>query len=266
MQSGITEIILPRDQTLEQKLAFARDCGYKGYEVALRQEVIEADAATRLQEIRKMQKLAQQYGLTYTSAVQRLNHPMDLFTNNEEIRSKAIAALPRLLEAAGELGVDTILLHPGQLPEDVPYDIGYQRVREGVMNAAEAAEKNKVNIGIENVWNKFFMSPLELRDFIDEIGSDYVGSYFDTGNVVLFGYPEHWIRILGKRIKKVHVKDFKRKGYEWTQLMDGDVNWPATMQALRDYVGYDQALIQEVGGAPDVARECVNRIEKIISL
>lgn len=101
---------------------------------------------------------------------------------------------------------------------------------------------------MENVWNKFLLSPVEFRDFIDEIDSDSVGAYLDVANILVFGYPEQWVRILGKRIKKVHVKDFKCSignidGF--TTLLAGDLNWPATMKALKE-VGYQGYLVGEI--------------------
>ena len=105
----------------------------------------------------------------------------------------------------------------------------------------EIAEKYDIKIGIENVWNKFLLSPLEFRVFIDKIDSPYVGAYFDVGNVLLTGYPEHWIRILGSRIKKVHFKDYRREpgGFgSFVDLLSGDVNYPAVMDAFAD-VGYN---------------------------
>lgn len=266
MKPAITEIILPRTQSLEENLAYAAECGYEGFEVGLRDNVVFADAAARSQEIKRMQKLAADNGLEYTSATQRLSSvTTNMITNDDEVRAKSVETFRKLLESAAELGVDTVLLHPGQLTEDVRYDVGYQHVRDCCMQIAETAEKVKVNLGLEIVWNKLFYSVLEMRDLIDSIGSDYVGVYFDTGNVVQFAYPEHWISILGKRIKKVHVKDFRRKGNEWVQLMDGDVNWNNVMKALREDLHYDDYLIQEVGGG-DMGRECVDRIKKIIAL
>ncbi len=122
------------------------------------------------------------------------------------------------------------------------------RVREAMQELVPVAEKNKVAIGIENVWNKLFLSPVELRDFIDSFGSEYLGSFFDVGNVLLTGFPEQWIRILGKRIKKVHVKDYRKSvgtidGF--VDLLEGSVNWPEVMKALRE-VGYNDYLIAEM--------------------
>lgn len=122
----------------------------------------------------------------------------------------------KMLEFASYLDVDTILVIPGTVDvffnprvEVIPYDVAYERAFEVIKECIPVAEEYKVTIGLENVWNKFLLSPLEFRDFVDKFNSEYVGAYFDVGNVLLTGYPEHWIRILNKRIKKVHIKDFR---------------------------------------------------------
>lgn len=130
----------------------------------------------------------------------------------------------------------------------VTYDLAYQRTREGLQALGPVAEELDVYIGLENAWDKFLLSPLELRRLIDEVACGYVRAYFDVANVLISGYPEHWIAILGQRITKVHVKDFKLSvgtinGF--CNLLEGDVNWPAVVQALRE-LAYDDYLVAEV--------------------
>ena len=123
----------------------------------------------------------------------------------------------------------------------IPYDVAYDRALEEIKKLVPVAEEYGVEIGIENVWNKMLLSPLEMRQFIDSVGSDMVGVYFDTGNVVFSGYPEHWINILGKRIKKVHFKDYRRNPgglNAFVDLLAGDVDWKAVMAAFKN-VGYE---------------------------
>ena len=156
---------------------------------------------------------------------------------------------------ASQLGASGILVVPGAVEiffnpaaEIVPYDVAMKRVEEVMKELAPVAEKNKVAIGIENVWNKMFLSPLEARDVLDRVGSEYVGWFFDVGNILALGFPEQWIRILGKRIKKVHVKDFRRAvgtADGFVDLLEGDVNWPEVVKALKE-VGYDDFLIAEM--------------------
>jgi len=127
---------------------------------------------------------------------------------------------------------------PGKVMD---YVTCYERSLESIQKVKAYAEQYKVEIGLENVWNKFLLSPMEMRDFIDKVGSEYVGSYLDIGNTLANGFPEHWIRALGKRIKKVHFKDYRVEAgglHGFVDLLAGDVNYPAVMEALKE-VGYD---------------------------
>ena len=171
-------------------------------------------------------------------------------------RTIRLSRAPRMgLAAAPLLGTAAILLIPGAVEvffmpdsEVSPYDVAYDRALELVKSLVPSAEKHGVHIGIENVWNKMFMSPLELAGFIDAAGSPWVGSYFDVGNVVKFGYPEQWVRILGKRIKRVHFKDYRiDAGFPqgFVDLLAGEVNWPEVMKAFRE-VGYDGWVAPEM--------------------
>ena len=139
---------------------------------------------------------------------------------------------------------------------DVSYADAYQRSQAEIRKAIPLAEELGVKIAIENVWNHFLLSPIEAARYVDEFNSPWVGWHFDVGNVINFGWPEHWIRILGKRIQKLHIKEFSRekannqglgKGFN-VEFLKGDNNWPAVMQAL-DEIGYDGWGIAEQGGA-----------------
>ncbi|MCD6352057.1 MAG: sugar phosphate isomerase/epimerase, partial [Armatimonadetes bacterium] len=139
----------------------------------------------------------------------------------------------------------------------VPYDVCYQRSKEAIEELIPAAAETGVKLGLEPVWNMFLLSPLEWREFVDSFNSEWVSVYFDVGNVLLTGFPEQWIPILGSRITRVHVKDFKRSvgtldGF--CHLLEGDVNWPAVMAALRE-AGYDGWLTAEVGPQSPYAPE-----------
>jgi hexulose-6-phosphate isomerase len=127
------------------------------------------------------------------------------------------------------------------------------------------ARKMRVVIGIENVWNKFLLSPLEFSRYVDEFDSSWVQAYFDVGNVILFGYAQDWIRTLGKRIVRIHLKDFKRRGYKWTNLREGDVNWREVRRAF-DEIGYRGYTTTELGGGDEAyLRDLSERIELIIA-
>ena len=160
--------------------------------------------------------------------------------------------LEAMIQIASWLGAKTHLTIPGAvevffLPERPIQDYQgvWDRATEGLRAVLPLAQEKGVRLGIENVWNKFLLSPLEFAAYIDEFDSPWVQAYFDVGNVVLFGYPEDWIRTLNKRIHKVQVKDFKREGYVWNSLpYEGDVNWPEVRKALQE-IGYTGYITEE---------------------
>jgi len=124
---------------------------------------------------------------------------------------------------------------------------------------------DKCAIGVENVWNRFMLSPREAAQLVDEVGSQWVGIYLDTANMMAYGYPEQWIKALGGRIKKVHFKDFARRDHKFTDLLDGDTDWPAVVGELRA-IGYDDAVIHEVGGDFDAQVETAKRMRQIVAM
>ena len=214
----------------------------------------------------KVKALAVKCGIELYSLISLLCWDYPLTSNDSAVRDKAKSVVKKQIELAHYLGCDTVLVVPGYVGVDfvpgsevVDYVVAYERAMAVVEELKAYAEEMQVSVGIENVWNKFLLSPLEMRDFIDKAASSYVGSYFDVGNVLYCGYPEQWIKILGERIikvkilgsriKKVHFKDFKRSigtidGF--VDLLEGDVNYPAVMKALQE-VGYDGWVTAEVG-------------------
>ena len=166
--------------------------------------------------MREVKKQATESGIELYSVASGLYWNYFLNDTDEAIRSKAQDIVKKQLETAAILGCDSILVIPGCVNAEfaapgkvMDYETCYNRSLESIMKVKQYAEEYKVNIGLENVWNKFLLSPVEMRDFIDKIGSDYVGSYLDIGNTLANGFPEHRIRTLGNRIKKVHFKDYR---------------------------------------------------------
>lgn len=235
-------------------MQLAKKAGFEAIELAVAEEG-ELTLNSTKKNARSVLRMAQKVGIRLSSLITLLLWEHPLTSNDEKVRQRAKDIIKKMLELARHLEVDTILVVPGAVDicfkpgaEIVPYDITYERSLKALTECAQIAEKYKVSIGIENVWNKFLLSPLEMRDFIDKIGSEYVGSYFDVGNVLLTGYPEQWIRILDKRIKKIHIKDFKLSVGNingFCNLLEGDVNWPEVVKALRD-IGYNGPITAEV--------------------
>lgn len=232
----------------------AKAAGFEAVELAMGMEG-EITLDSREEDLKKIAETAEEVGIEISSLATGLYWEYNFSSGDPAKVEMARNVTLKMLEAAKYIGVDTILAIPGSVDvffdpsaEVVPYDVVWQRVTDALKELAPVAESFKVNIGIENVWNKFLLSPIEMMYFIDSIGSDYVGVYFDVGNVMPFGYPEQWIRVLGKRIKRVHFKDFKRacgtvEGF--CDLLEGDVNWPAVVDAL-DEIGYDSFVTAEM--------------------
>lgn len=173
-------------------------------------------------------------------------------------RERALADLKTALRQCREMGGGSVLLVPGVVNRTTAYDDVWKRSQEVIRQAIPTAEDMKVQIAIENVWNQFIMSPMEAVRYLEEINHPLVGWYFDTGNIVTYGWPEQWVRILGKRIFRIHLKDYSRKkrddqglwkGFD-VELGEGDVDWAAVMKAL-DEVGYDGWCTAEVTGGDE---------------
>jgi hexulose-6-phosphate isomerase len=170
------------------------------------------------------------------------------------------------LRSAKALGADTVLLVPAVVKENVSYSDAYKRSQECIRKLLPLAEELNIVIAVENVWNKFLLSPLEFARYVDAFDSPWLKAYFDVGNVIIYGYAQDWIRTLGKRIVKIHLKDFKRKGYLWTNLLDGDVNWKEVRLAL-DEIGYHGFMTTELrGGDEAYLRDLSGRIDKIVAM
>lgn len=246
MKKGISIWSFP-NQPLKDSFALAKMAGFDGVEVAL-DETGEINLNSTEEELLAIKKSAEECGIELYSVASGLYWSYWLTDDDASIREKAKSIVKKQLEVAKILGCDTILVLPGCVNAEfndpnkiVDYKVAYQRSLDAINELKGYAEELKVNIGLENVWNKFLVSPMEMNDFIEKIGSDYVGSYFDVGNVLFNGYPEHWIRILGNKIKKVHFKDFRTNPgglNSFVDILAGDVNYPEVMKALEE-VGYD---------------------------
>ncbi len=254
MKKGISIWSFPAG-SLAESFALAADAGFEGVEVALDEAAGEITLASTEKELREVKKQATESGIELYSVASGLYWNYFLNDTDEAIRSKAQDIVKKQLETAAILGCDSILVIPGCVNAEfaapgkvMDYETCYNRSLESIMKVKQYAEEYKVNIGLENVWNKFLLSPVEMRDFIDKIGSDYVGSYLDIGNTLANGFPEHWIRTLGNRIKKVHFKDYRTEAgglHGFVDLLAGDVNYPAVMEELKR-AGYDGWVTAEM--------------------
>jgi L-ribulose-5-phosphate 3-epimerase len=246
VKKGINSWSFKEGMPVKECIFLAKKAGFQGIELSLNDTGV-ISLESREKDLLDIKAYAETVEIELPSVASGLYWSYPLTSQIKARRDKAKDIVKKQLETAAILGADTILVVPGAVGVDfipdaevVSYDKAYENALESLIELKAAAESYKVSIGIENVWNKFLLSPLEMRDFIDKIDSPYIGSYFDVGNVLYSGYPEQWIRILGERIKKVHFKDFRRSignlsGF--VDLLAGDVNYPEVMKAF-DEIGY----------------------------
>ncbi len=242
------------DWDLKEKMLLARDAGFDGFEIDLSGDG-PLNLETSQAEIDEIAQLAKEVGITLSGLATGMYWEYNPASSRRETRAQARRILEKQIRSASQLRIDAILVVPGSVGadfipdcEEVPYDAAWKRATAFVGQAIPLAEEMGVTIGIENVWNKFLLSPLEMNRFIDQFDSKSVGAYFDAGNALANGYPEHWIPILGERICRVHVKDYRRavgsvNGF--VDLLSGDVNWPAVVQAL-SAIGYEGWVAAEM--------------------
>jgi len=250
MKVGLSGIITPREWSFAETVQQARAAGYAALEVVIADEG-ELAMSTTEDELQTLAGIAADEGIELASVCPLVREaPKDIMTNDDKVRADSMETIKRCIDVTRGLGVDTMLLTIGALSDDLYYNEAYANSLQALQRLAPYAEQMQVNVAVEYVWNKFLLSPMEFARFCDEVGSHRVGLFFDTGNMVVFGYPQHWVRICGPHVMQVHFKDFKRQGYQWTPLLEGDVNFPAVMAELRK-IGYDGALLSEV--SPGIA-------------
>ncbi|CAM4208302.1 sugar phosphate isomerase/epimerase [Paenibacillus alkaliterrae] len=254
MKKGINIWSFKEGTSIGECIQLAKKAGFDGIELSLN-ETGELGLQATDKDVREIRARLDEAELEIAGLATGLYWSYPMTSGDTAKRSKAIDVCKKQLELAAALGVDAILVIPGAVGVDfipgaevIDYDRAYERALESIGELVPFAESAGVAIAIENVWNKFLLSPLEMRSFIDAHGSSFVGSYFDVGNVVHSGYPEHWIRILGHRIKKVHFKDYRRQAgglHGFVDLLAGDVDYPAVMKALES-IGYDNYVTAEM--------------------
>lgn len=254
MKSAISAWSFPFSMPLEEKLRLAATAGFKGFEIDLTTNG-PVNLLSDAKSLAATRQQVEKHGLQLSGLATLLYWEANAASNNSQSRARAAEILERQLHVAADLGIDTILVVPGAVGVDfipncevVPYDLAYTRALHFIRNAVPLAERLGVTIGIENVWNKFLLSPREMASFIDECNSPRVRAYLDVANTLAFGYPEHWISILGPRIARVHFKDYRRQvgtADGFVELLSGDVNWPAVVRSLRQ-AGYDGWCAAEI--------------------
>lgn len=252
-----------------EKFQVLRDCGFEGVEM-------DCPTPTPIDEILAAQEKS---GLKIHGLVDSVHWKWHLNCPAEEVRLKGREALEQCLRDGKRYGITSVLLVPAVVNPQQPYDEAWTLTQAEIRKALPLAKETGIAIAVENVWNNFLLSPLEAARYVDEFNDPMVRFHFDIGNVINYGYPDQWIRILGPRIAKLHIKDFSRKkrdneglwkGFE-VELGDGDAGWAAVMKALDD-IGYSTApagnwATAEVGGGDRKRlRQVSDQMDKIFAM
>jgi hexulose-6-phosphate isomerase len=246
--------MLPERPSLEDRFRLARDVGFEGVEAPPMSEA----------EAEKTRAAAEKAGVRIHSVIYG-GWDAPLSDPSAEVAQRGRKEVEAALRCAKALGADNVLLVPAVVNAKTRYVDAYERSQRQIRSLIPLAERLKVTIAVEEVWNNFLLSPLEFARYIDEFSSPWVQAYFDVGNVVAFAWPEDWIRTLGRRIRRVHLKDFKRDSRQFVNLRDGDVNWPEVRRAFIE-VGFNGYMTCELGGGAEAyLRDVSARVDKIIA-
>jgi L-ribulose-5-phosphate 3-epimerase len=261
MKKALYVSMLPKELGYRERFQLAKDCGFDGIEVGtigdpkVAEEIKDAAAKT---------------GLEVHSVMNADHWRYPLSSADPAVVAKSVAGMETSLRNAKLWGADSVLLVPAVVNPETGYQDAWTRsqkvVRERIL---PLATELKVVVGMEEVWNKFLLSPLEMARYVDEFASPYVQAYLDVGNMLFYGYPQDWIRTLGKRIHRVHLKDFrfdrKTDKIEWKNLGEGDVDWPEVRKAFSE-VGYAGWVTAELeGGDAAYLKDVAARIDRFLA-
>jgi hexulose-6-phosphate isomerase len=259
-RKSVLASMLPKGPWLE-RFTIARNAGFVGVEMHTTPDQAEAEQA---------RDAAEKTGLKIHSVMNADHWRFPLSSADPEIVSKSVAGMETSLRNAKLWGAGAVLLVPAVVNGETSYADAWKRSQQVIrQRILPLAAKLEVIVAIEEVWNKFLLSPLEMARYVDEFESRWVQAYFDVGNVVFYGYPEDWIRTLGKRIVRLHLKDFRldrSKGvFEWKNLGEGDIDWIAVRKALAD-IGYDGYMTTEIsGGDAAYLKNVSDRIDRFLA-
>lgn len=257
--------MIKEDLSLTDKFKLIKDLGFDGVEL---NSPVEFTIAEILEAKAKS-------GIELPSVVNKDHWAMPLSDPDAEVREKIIKSVGQSLQDVKDLGGDTVLVVPGVVNEKVSYEQAYNTAINSIRELIPYAEKTGMQVALENVWNNFLLSPIEAKRFVDEINHPLIGWYFDIGNVLRYGWPEHWIYTLNKRIMKLHIKEYSRElmntkglweGFN-VELLEGDINWADVMKAVSDIGHQGGWLTAEVNGGDRVRlKDISERMDKIIKM
>ncbi|MCS7192512.1 MAG: sugar phosphate isomerase/epimerase [Armatimonadetes bacterium] len=265
MKKGICLGCVVPDWDLEKRIALIKDAGYDGF---------ESHHPESEEEAKQVKVLAEKHGLVVHSLMCGTHWQFPLSAPDDETRKKAIEGVEQALNFAAVMGAEGVLVVPAVVNEATDYKTAWELSMQSLTQLIPIAKRLGVQMWIENVWNRFLLSPLEFAAYIDELnakansdGDGLIGAYFDVGNILAYGFSQQWIRLLGKRIKRVHVKDFVVGEHRFVYLLQGDVNWREVIKALHE-IGYDGWLTAELPpyrwASDQMVRDTAQHIERII--
>lgn len=256
--------MIEEELSLTDKFKLVKDLGFDG---------IEFNSPLEF-PMSELIKAKEKSGIELPSTVNRDHWSKPLSHPDENVRKACIESIAKSLEETKALGGDTVLVVPGVVNERIPYEQAYNTALDSIRRLIPAVEATGIKIGLENVWSNFILSPVEARRFVDDINHPLIGWYFDIGNILRYGWPEHWIVTLNDRIVKLHVKEFSRdimntkglmNGFN-VDLLEGDNNWPIVMKAVND-IGYAGGWItaEVKGGGRQHLNKISEQMDKILS-
>ena len=249
--------MLPTSIGVLERFQLAREAGF---------EAIECPTTPEKEKAEEILEASHKTSLPIHSVMNQEHWRSPLSSPDPAVVEKSMEGMRTSLHNAKLWGADTVLLVPAVVTPEVSYAQAWERSQKQIRKLIPLAEQLKIIIGIEEVWNKFLLSPLEMARYIDEFQTPWIRSYFDVGNVAINGYPQDWIRTLNKRIIKLHIKDFsfRKRVAEFTPLLEGDIDFKAVHAALAE-IGYKgTATVELNGGDGAYLKEVNNRFEKIL--
>jgi hexulose-6-phosphate isomerase len=256
LKKAVLISMLPKQMSYLDRFKLAVECGFEGIEA---QTITDAKEADEIKEASMKAKIP-------IHSVMNMGHwEWPLSSPNPDDVKKSVERMEISLRNARLWGADTVLLVPGVVRPDTTIPQAWQRSQPVVKRLIPLAKELGVRIGIEPVWNKFLLTPYDTAKYVDEFKSPWVKAYFDVGNVVMYGFPQEWIRALGKRIIKFHLKDFKFESRQFVALREGSIDWKEVRKAIGE-IGYGGYLTVELGGGDEAyLKEVSRRVDKIFA-